>query len=149
MRAVVQRVTEASCKVDGQMTGQIGKGLLVFLGIGQEDGQPDIDYIVDKVIHLRIFPDEQDKMNLDVGQAGGGVLLISQFTLYGDCRKGRRPDFSSAGKPEAAEALYEQTITTLREKGIEVQTGIFAAMMDIACINDGPVTMLLDSKRNF
>lgn len=149
MRAVVQRVTEASCKVDGQVTGRVGKGLLVFLGVGQDDGQADIDYIVDKVIHLRIFPDGQDKMNLDVRQAGGGVLLISQFTLYGDCRKGRRPDFSHAGRPDAAEALYEQTIAALREKGIEVQTGIFAAMMDIACTNDGPVTMLLDSKRGF
>jgi len=149
MRAVVQRVTEASCKVDGQVTGRIGRGLLVLLGVGKEDGQQDIDYIVDKVMHLRIFGDEQDKMNLDVRQAGGGVLLISQFTLYGDCRKGRRPDFSSAGRPDAAEALYEQTIAALREKGIEVQTGTFAAMMEIACVNDGPVTMLLDSKRGF
>ena len=149
MRAVVQRVKEASCKVDGQVTGQIGKGLLVFLGVGQDDAQQDIDYIVDKVIHLRIFPDGRDRMNLDVQQAGGGVLLISQFTLYGDCRKGRRPDFSYAGKPDAAEALYEQTVATLRAKGINVQTGIFAAMMDITSINDGPVTMLLDSKRQF
>jgi D-tyrosyl-tRNA(Tyr) deacylase len=149
MRAVVQRVKEAACTVDGQVTGRIQKGLLVFLGAGPEDGQADIDYLVDKIVHLRIFSDEQDKMNLDVGQVGGGVLLISQFTLYGDCRKGRRPDFSSAGKPEAAKELYEQTIVALRRQGIEVQTGIFAAMMEIACVNDGPVTMLLDSRRAF
>lgn len=149
MRAVVQRVTQASCKVDGQVTGQIQKGLLVFLGAGPEDTQQDIDYIVDKIVHLRIFSDDQDKMNLDVGQVCGGVLLISQFTLYGDCRKGRRPDFSSAGRPEAARELYEQTIAALRRQGIEVQAGIFAAMMEIACVNDGPVTMLLDSRREF
>ncbi len=149
MRAAVQRVKEASCKVDGQITGQIGSGLLVFLGVGQEDGQTDVDYLVDKVVHMRIFPDGQDKMNLDVRQAGGGVLLISQFTLYGDCRKGRRPDFSPAGKPETAKVLYEKTIASLREKEIEVQTGIFAAKMEIACVNDGPVTLLLDSKRQF
>lgn len=149
MRAVVQRVSQASCRVDGRITGQIQKGLLVFLAAGPDDTQQDMDYIVDKIIHLRIFPDEQDKMNLDVRQIDGAILLISQFTLYGDCRKGRRPDFSSAGRPDAAQALYEQTIAALQKKGIRVQTGVFAAMMEIACVNDGPVTLLLDSRKSF
>lgn len=149
MRAVIQRVGRASCTVDGQVTGRIGRGLLAFLGVGREDTAADRDILVDKIVNLRIFPDENGKMNLSVKDIGGGVLLISQFTLYGDCRKGRRPDFSSAGRPEAARRLYEEAAETIRSAGVEVQTGLFAAHMDIDSLNDGPVTLMLDSRKAF
>ena len=148
MRAVVQRVTSARVTVKGRETGSIEKGLLVFLGIEEADGEQDIQYICDKVANLRIFEDEQGKMNRSVTDIGGSVLLVSQFTLYGDARHGRRPSFSSAARPETAIPLYERTIALLRET-LPVQTGEFQAMMEVSLVNDGPVTILLDSKRNF
>ncbi|MHC5182171.1 MAG: D-aminoacyl-tRNA deacylase [Planctomycetota bacterium] len=147
MRAVVQRVRRASVTVDGAVTGSIQRGLLVFLGVGKEDTQKDIDFIADKIVNLRIFECTDGKMNLSVKDISGGILLISQFTLYGDCRKGRRPDFTAAGKPEIAKQLYEQAIEAIRDKGVPVETGVFAAHMDIDSINDGPVTLILDSRK--
>lgn len=147
MRAVIQRVKKASVSVDGQITGQIGQGLLVFLGIGRDDCQADIDFTADKIINLRIFEDAGGKMNLSVRDIGGGILLVSQFTLFGDCRRGRRPDFSAAAAPETAKMLYEQTIEAIRRNGVSVETGIFAAYMIIDAVNDGPVTLILDSKK--
>ena len=147
MRAVVQRVSRASVTVEEKITGSIEQGLLVLLGVGKDDTDKDIAFIADKVVNLRIFEDTDGKMNLSVKDIGGGVLLISQFTLFGDCRKGRRPDFTQAGPPQLAKKLYEKTIEAINEKGIPVQTGIFAAHMDIDSINDGPVTLILDSKK--
>ena len=147
MRAVIQRVSRASVTVDKNVTGSIEKGLLVFLGVGKEDTEKDIAFIVDKVTNLRIFEDADGKMNLSVKDICGGILLISQFTLFGDCRKGRRPDFTQAGTTQLAKKLYEKTIEAVIEKGVPVETGIFAAHMDIDSINDGPVTFILDSKK--
>ncbi|MHC4835758.1 MAG: D-aminoacyl-tRNA deacylase [Planctomycetota bacterium] len=147
MRAVVQRVRRASVTVDGAVTGSIQRGLLVFLGVGKDDSEKDIDFIADKIVNLRIFECEDGKMNLSVKDISGGILLISQFTLYGDCRKGRRPDFTAAGKPEIAKQLYEQAIEAIKDKGVPVETGVFAAHMDIDSINDGPVTLILDSRK--
>ncbi|MHC4552016.1 MAG: D-aminoacyl-tRNA deacylase [Planctomycetota bacterium] len=149
MRVVIQRVSRAAVTVEGQITGRIERGLLVFLGVGKEDGQADIDFLADKIANLRIFPDEGGKMNLSVTDIGGGVLLISQFTLFGNCRKGRRPDFTGAGDPETAKQLYEQMIETIRDKGLTVGAGVFAAHMEIDSVNDGPVTLLLDSQKGF
>ena len=149
MRAVIQRVSRASVTVDGKVNGSIGRGVLVFLGVGKDDTQADIDFIADKIANLRIFEDDSGRMNLSVTDIGGAVLLISQFTLFGDCRKGRRPDFTAAGAPDMANQLYEQTIAAVKAKGVPVETGVFAAHMDIDSINDGPVTLILDSKRNF
>ena len=148
MRAVVQRVKRASVEVEGRVTGSIGHGLLVFLGIEEPDTAEDVKYICDKVTNLRIFEDEEGKMNRSVLDAGGSVLLVSQFTLYGDARHGRRPSFSKAARPETAVPLYEQAIAALREQ-LTVETGEFQAMMAVSLINDGPVTILLDSKRMF
>ena len=149
MRAVVQRVKEAKIEVDRQIVGSIGKGLLVYLGVGKDDSEKAVEFIADKLVNLRIFADENDKMNLSVLDVQGAILLVSQFTLYGDCRKGRRPGFDLAGEPQTAEALYEKTIDAIRQKGSPVETGVFAAHMDVTSINDGPVMFLLDSKKMF
>ena len=148
MRAVVQRVKKASVTVGERLTGSIEKGLLVFLGIEDTDTEKDCTYIVDKVLGLRIFEDEDEKMNLSVQDVGGYVLMVSQFTLYGDARKGKRPSFIKAARPEQAIPLYEKTIEMLRES-VHVETGEFQAMMDVSLVNDGPVTILLESKRLF
>lgn len=149
MRAVLQRVTRGSVKVDGQIIGQIGSGLVILLGIGLEDGQEDINYLTEKIVNLRIFEDEEGKMNVSALDKGLELLVISQFTLFGDCRKGRRPSFSDAAPPKDAIRLYEEFLSTIRQYGLKVETGEFQAMMDVELVNTGPVTMLLDSKRNF
>jgi D-tyrosyl-tRNA(Tyr) deacylase len=150
MRAVVQRVEDASVTVAGRSTGRIDHGLLVYLGIGIDDTGEDLDYLVDKVVHLRIYADQEGKMNLSLLEAGaGGVLVISQFTLYGDVRKGRRPSYSDAAPPQKAEALYHDFIAKLKNRGLHVEGGVFQAMMDVKSTNKGPVTILLDSKKIF
>jgi D-aminoacyl-tRNA deacylase len=150
VRAVVQRVSRAQVTVDGQVVGRIGPGLLVLVGAGAGDGPAEADYLVDKVAHLRIFPDEAGKMNRSVLDAGGGVLAVSQFTLYGDARRGRRPAFTGALEPAAAEALCDRVVAGLRAAGVrEVATGVFRADMQVELVGDGPVTILLDSSRLF
>lgn len=149
MRAVVQRVKEAKVDVEGKRVGAIGPGLLIFLGVGEDDSEKDCDYLANKIVHLRIFPDREDLMNLSLIDTGGAALVVSQFTLWGDCRKGRRPSFVRAARPEKAEDLYERFIGLLKEKGIDVATGQFQAMMDVSLINDGPVTLMLDSSKDF
>ncbi|MBC5627383.1 D-tyrosyl-tRNA(Tyr) deacylase [Clostridium sp. NSJ-6] len=149
MRAVVQRVKKSSVKVDGEIVGAIQNGLNVLIGICKDDTLDDLKYIVDKVINLRIFHDDNDKMNLSVKDINGAILAISQFTLYGDCRKGRRPNFMNALGGNEAEKLYDKFIEMLRETGIEIATGVFGAHMDVEIQNDGPVTILLDSKKTF
>ena len=147
MRAVVQRVTRALVTVDDESVGQIGAGLLVYLGVARGDDDPDVAYMVDKLSHLRIFADEAGKMNLDVKAIKGQILLVSQFTLCGDCRKGRRPGFDLAAPPDVADTLYETVASGLRSVDIPVETGQFQAHMHVACENDGPVTFLLDSRK--
>ncbi|MCX7774368.1 MAG: D-aminoacyl-tRNA deacylase [Clostridia bacterium] len=150
MRAVIQRVKRAEVRVDGQVTGRIGRGILVLLGVGQGDDRKDLEYLAEKIINLRIFEDAEDKMNLSLLDVKGGILVVSQFTLYGDCRKGKRPSYSDAARPEEAKRFYEDFIAYICEKyALDVQTGVFQAMMDVDFINDGPVTLLLDSKKNF
>ncbi|RKU36063.1 D-tyrosyl-tRNA(Tyr) deacylase [Candidatus Poribacteria bacterium] len=149
MRAVIQRVKAASVKVEGKLVSEIGAGVLIFLGVAHEDSETEIAYIANKVANLRIFEDEEGKMNRSLLDTGGAALVVSQFTLYGDCRKGRRPSFIKAARPELANALYEQFITALEQQGIPTQGGTFQAMMDVALINDGPVTILLDSDKVF
>ena len=149
MRAVVQRVKAASVKVEGKLVSEIGAGVLIFLGVAHEDSETEIAYIANKVANLRIFEDEEGKMNRSLLDTGGAALVVSQFTLYGDCRKGRRPSFIKAARPESANALYEQFITALEQQHIPTQGGTFQAMMDVALINDGPVTILLDSDKQF
>ncbi len=148
MRAVVQRVDRASVTIDGNVNGKIEKGFMVLMGIDEKDEQKDLDYICDKLMGLRIFEDEEGKMNRSIIDAGGSILLISQFTLYGDARKGKRPSFIRAARPEKAIPLYEAAIAKLSEK-VHVETGIFGAEMKVQLINDGPVTILLDSERTF
>ena len=149
MRAVVQRVSEASVSVDTEEVGRIDQGILVLLGVGQDDGPKDAMYIAEKVIHLRIFADEQGKMNRSLLDVGGGLLAVSQFTLWGDCRKGRRPSFIAAAKPSKAEELYEAFVQHVESLGVTVATGRFQEMMEVSLVNDGPVTLLLDSKKAF
>lgn len=149
MRAVVQRVKNARVDVSGATVGEIGKGLLVFLGVGEGDSEKDAEYLSDKVANLRIFSDENDLMNLSLLDAGGGALVVSQFTLWGDCRKGRRPSFAKAARPERAKELYELFIRILKTQGINVAAGRFQEMMDVHLLNDGPVTLLLDSSKAF
>jgi len=149
MRAVVQRVSEASVRIEGRLVGAIGPGLLVLLGVGRGDGEADADYLAGKVVHLRVFPDEGGQMNRSLLETGGSVLVVSQFTLYGDVRKGRRPGYSSAAPPEEANRLYEHFVALLRGLGARVATGVFQAMMDVTLVNHGPVTLLLDSSRQF
>jgi D-tyrosyl-tRNA(Tyr) deacylase len=149
MRAVIQRVTRASVTVGGKTAGEIGLGFLVLLGVGKQDTEADAEYLAEKTAGLRVFPDAEDKMNRSIGEAGGAVLVVSQFTLYGDCRKGRRPSFDQAAPPELGHALYEKYIAALRARGLAVETGTFQAMMQVELVNDGPVTLLLDSARQF
>lgn len=149
MRAIVQRVTQASVSVDGEVIGQIRKGFMVLLGVADEDTEADMKYIADKIINLRVFEDENEKMNLSLGDVGGELLVISQFTLFGDCRKGRRPSFDKAGKPEAAKKMYQEVCQYFKECGIKTETGRFAADMKVSLINDGPVTLMLDSTKLF
>jgi D-aminoacyl-tRNA deacylase len=149
MRAVVQRVKEATVRVGGEEAGRIGEGLLIFLGVGQSDGAADVQAMVEKVVNLRIFPDADDKMNYSLLDMGGEVLVVSQFTLWGDCRKGRRPSFTSAAHPDVAKPLYEGVIDRLRDYGLVVQTGKFQEVMEVQLINEGPVTLLLDTQRVF
>ncbi len=149
MRAVIQRVHQAKVDVEGKTVGQIGPGLVVFLGVGREDRHEDCDYIAGKIAGLRIFEDAAGLMNLSVQDCNGSILAISQFTLYGDCRKGRRPGFSAAAPPGEAEKMYDYFCTVLRNKGISVATGCFRATMRIMVDNDGPVTILMDSNKLF
>jgi D-tyrosyl-tRNA(Tyr) deacylase len=149
MRAVVQRVKTAKVVVGEEVVGEIGNGLLVFLGVGQGDQSEDADYLASKVANLRIFSDSDDKMNLSLREVSGEALVVSQFTLWGDCRKGRRPSFVRAAEPALANDLYQEFIALLREKGIKVAEGRFQEMMDVQLVNDGPVTILLDSEKSF
>jgi D-tyrosyl-tRNA(Tyr) deacylase len=149
MRAVVQRVTSAGVTVDGRSVGRIGMGLMILLGVGRGDGPDDVSYVAGKIRDLRIFPDGDGKMNRSLTDVGGEVLVVSQFTLQGDCRKGRRPSFDDAAAPSVAAALYEDVVRQLRESGLAVATGQFQAQMAVDLVNDGPVTLLIDSKRTF
>lgn len=146
MRAVVQRVTNADVKIDGRVNGKIDDGLLVLLGVGNGDTEEDMKYIADKIIKLRIFSDENDKMNLSLEDVGGSMLVISQFTLYGDCSHGRRPYFGNAMEPVSANEMYEKFVAYIREQGIYTETGEFGADMKVSLTNDGPVTIILESK---
>lgn len=145
MRLVVQRVTEASVTVNNGTTGSIRTGLLVFLGVSRTDTVEDADYLTGKLLGLRVFSDEDGKMNRDVREAGGSLLIVSQFTLYGDCRKGRRPSFDQAAPPEQAQGLYNYFVESAKRGPVPVETGVFQAMMQVHILNDGPVTILIDS----
>jgi len=149
LRAVVQRVKNSEVKVDDNIIGSIDSGLLVFLGIGNEDAMDDIDYLIDKIVNLRVFEDQQGKMNLSALDLGKDIMIISQFTLYGDCRKGRRPSFFDAAPPDQAERLYDVFVNKINNYDLKIATGEFQAMMDIDLVNDGPVTLLLDSNKEF
>jgi D-tyrosyl-tRNA(Tyr) deacylase len=146
MKAVIQRVTRASVEVDGRSIGQIGTGLLVLLGVAKGDEEPDVRYMVEKLATMRIFGDQQGKMNLSIGEVGGAILLVSQFTLLADTSKGRRPGFDLAAPPETARLLYEQVAVGLKSRGLRVETGVFGAHMKVELLNDGPVTFILDSR---
>lgn len=149
MRAVVQKVSQASVMVNHETVGSIGMGFLVLLGVGSDDSEKDALYLAEKIGNLRVFPDEDGKMNLSLQDIAGEALVVSQFTLYGDCRKGRRPSFSSAAPPAEANRLYEYFAQCLRSQQIPVETGVFQAHMEVSLLNDGPVTLLLDSKGEF
>ncbi|HET6415897.1 MAG TPA: D-aminoacyl-tRNA deacylase [Polyangiales bacterium] len=147
MRAVIQRVNEATVRVDGEQVGAIDRGLLVFLGAADGDEDRDVRYAVDKIAGLRVFPNEEGRMSLSVGDIGGSILVVSQFTLFGDVRRGRRPSFDGAAKPEDAERLYEEVVERLRGSGLRVETGTFRAMMRVEAVVDGPVTIQIDSRK--
>ncbi len=149
MRAVIQRVARCRVQVKGETVGQIGPGLLVLLGIGQQDSEATADYIAEKVLGLRIFEDDQGKMNISVQEKRGEVLVVSQFTLYGDVRRGRRPSFDAAAKPDLAQKLYEYFVQKIRSAGLRCETGKFQAIMEVELVNSGPVTILLDSDKLF
>ena len=149
MRAVIQRVERASVSVEGEIRGQVGAGFLVLIGVEEGDGDADFKYIADKVPNLRVFEDDQGKMNRSLMDVGGEVLAVSQFTLLGDARGGRRPSFIAAARPETADSMYERLVAEWRARGIRVETGVFGAHMKVALVNDGPVTILLDSRRRF
>jgi D-tyrosyl-tRNA(Tyr) deacylase len=149
MRAVVQRVSRARVTVDARSTGQIERGLMVLLGVGSGDGESDAEYLAEKITTLRIFEDAAGKMNRNVSEAGGAVLAVSQFTLYGDARRGKRPSFDQAARPEQARTLYEHFVASVRGRGLRCETGQFQAEMQVELVNDGPVTILLDSQKTF
>ncbi len=149
MRAVIQRVSRASVTVDTKITGAIEGGLLIFLGVHGDDGEKEIKWLSEKIANLRIFEDEQGKMNRSLLDTGGAMLIVSQFTLYGDCRKGRRPGYSAAAAPDHAKTVYQKFIQSIKQMGIHTASGTFQAHMDVALVNDGPVTLLLDSSKTF
>jgi len=149
MRAMVQRVSRAQVTVKGEITGKIGRGLLVLLGVAHSDVEADADYLADKIAGLRVFEDENAKMNLDTASVGGAILVVSQFTLYGDVRRGKRPSFDAAAEPQLARRLYEYFVTRIRAAGLPCETGRFQEMMQVELVNDGPVTILLDSGKAF
>jgi D-aminoacyl-tRNA deacylase len=149
MRAVVQRVTRARVTVADRVVGEIGRGLLILLGVGHEDNEADADYLADKIAGLRVFEDDNGKMNRAVGEVQGSVLVVSQFTLYGDVRRGKRPSFDDAAPPEKARTLYEYFVARVRASGLRCETGEFQEMMQVELVNDGPVTILLDSSKAF
>jgi D-aminoacyl-tRNA deacylase len=149
MRAVVQRVTDARVEVAGEVAGGVGAGFLLLLGVGRDDTESDADYLAEKIANLRVFDDDGGKMNRSLLETGGAVLVVSQFTLYGDVRRGRRPSYSDAAEPEKANQLYETFVERLRSFGVKVETGVFQAMMKVSLTNDGPVTILLDSRKLF
>jgi len=149
MRAVIQRVKRAEVRVNGKAVGSVGEGIVVLLGIGREDTEETAEWLADKIVNLRIFDDSQGRMNRSIAETQGALLCVSQFTLYGDCRKGRRPSYDRAAPPETACQLYEAFLGSVRTRGIHVQTGQFQAMMQVELVNDGPVTLLLDSERAF
>lgn len=149
MRAVIQRVSRASVKINGEVVGAIERGFLVLLGVGKADEAADAEYLAEKTAGLRAFNDAADKMNCGLADVGGAVLVVSQFTLYSDCRKGRRPSFDEAAAPEMANRLYQEYVGALRRRGLRVETGVFQAMMEVELVNEGPVTLLLDSKKEF
>lgn len=149
MRAVVQRVSRAKVTVDGEITGEIARGFVVLLGVAEGDNQDDVIYMAQKVVGLRVFEDAEGKMNLGLADIGGAMLVVSQFTLLGDCRKGRRPSFIAAARPEMADSLYRSFVAEVQGQGITVATGRFQTHMDVELINDGPVTLLIDSRKDF
>ncbi len=149
MRAVIQRVKEARVEIEGKVVGAISKGLLIFLGVGENDTEKECEYMANKIVNLRIFPDAGDLMNLSLIDIKGAALIVSQFTLWGDCRKGRRPSFIEAARPEKAIPLYEKFIGLIKQQNIEVATGRFQETMDVHLVNDGPVTILIDSDKKF
>ena len=145
MKAVIQRVSKAEVRIDGQTVGKIGRGYVILLGVAKGDGEKDMEWIVDKICKLRVFPNDEGKFDRSLLDVQGQVLVVSQFTLFGDCRKGRRPGFDAAAPPTLAEELYLKTIEAFKQKGVHTESGRFAAMMDVDLINDGPVTLILDS----
>ena len=147
MRAVVQRVTQGSVEVEGNIVGSIGKGLMVLLGVSEKDTKEDVAYMADKILNLRVFDDEEGKMNYSLLDVQGELLLVSQFTLYGDCRKGRRPNYMAAAKPDKADELYNEVVKLCRDQNVKTETGVFQADMKVSIINDGPVTLIIDSEK--